>query len=48
MAGNFDVFTPDATEMAFLADSNATHPAYIAKHFFDNDITQTPKLVKTA
>jgi len=48
MAGNFDVFTPDATEMAFLADSNATHPAYIAKHFFDNDITQTPKLVKIA
>ena len=48
MAGNFDVFTPDATEMAFLADSNATHPAYIAKHLFDNDITQTPKLVKIA
>ncbi len=48
MAGNFDVFTPDATEMAFLADSNATHPAYIAKHFFDNDINQTPKLVKIA
>jgi NAD(P)H-hydrate repair Nnr-like enzyme with NAD(P)H-hydrate dehydratase domain len=48
MAENFDVFTPDATEMAFLADSNATHPAYIAKHFFDNDITQTPKLVKIA
>jgi len=48
MAVNFDVFTPDATEMAFLADSNATHPAYIAKHFFDNDINQTPKLVKIA
>ncbi len=48
MAENFDVFTPDSTEMAFLADSNATHPAYIAKHFFDNDITQTPKLVKIA
>ena len=45
LASCFDIFTPDATEMAFLADSNATHPAYIARHLFDTDITQTPKLV---
>lgn len=45
LAGEFDIFTPDATEIAFLADSNATHPAYISRHLFDHDITQTPRLV---
>jgi len=48
LAAEFDIFTPDATEMAFLADSDATHPAYIARHLFDTDITQTPKLVTAA
>ncbi|NIQ11116.1 MAG: sugar kinase, partial [Gammaproteobacteria bacterium] len=47
-ATEFEIFTPDATEMAFLADLDATHPAYIARHLFDTDITQTPKLVTTA
>lgn len=44
----FDIFTPDATEMAFLADPDATHPAYITRHLFDIDITQTPGLVAAA
>ena len=48
MAPRFDIFTPDATEMAFLADPAATHPAYIARHLFDTDITKTPQLVDTA
>jgi len=48
LATEFDIFTPDATEMAFLADPNATHPAYISRHLFDTDITQTPKLVEDA
>lgn len=48
LATEFDIFTPDATEMAFLADPDATHPAYIARHLFDTDITQTPKLVAAA
>lgn len=48
LAPEFDIFTPDATEMAFLADPDATHPAYIARHLFDTDVTQTPKLVATA
>jgi NAD(P)H-hydrate repair Nnr-like enzyme with NAD(P)H-hydrate dehydratase domain len=48
LAPEFDVFTPDATEMAFLADPEATHPAYIARHLFDTDVTQTPKLVAAA
>jgi len=48
LATGFDIFTPDATEMAFLADPDATHPAYIARHLFDTDVTQTPKLVAAA
>ena len=48
LASQFDIFTPDATEMAFLADAEATHPAYIARHLFDTDVTQTPSLVVSA
>jgi NAD(P)H-hydrate repair Nnr-like enzyme with NAD(P)H-hydrate dehydratase domain len=48
LAEEFDIFTPDATEMAFLADMHATHPAYISRHLFDTDITKTPGLVVTA
>ena len=48
LASEFDIFTPDATEMAFLADPEATHPAYIARHLFDTDITQTPGLIAAA
>jgi len=48
LAAQFDIFTPDATEMAFLADPDATHPAYIARHLFDTDIARTPELVATA
>jgi len=48
LATEFDIFTPDATEMAFLADPAATHPAYISRHLFDTDVTQTPRLVTTA
>jgi len=48
LASEFDIFTPDATEMAFLADTKATHPAYIARHLFDTDITQTPGLIAAA
>jgi NAD(P)H-hydrate repair Nnr-like enzyme with NAD(P)H-hydrate dehydratase domain len=48
LARAFDIFTPDATEIAFLADAEATHPAYIARHLFDTDIAQTPVLVDIA
>jgi NAD(P)H-hydrate repair Nnr-like enzyme with NAD(P)H-hydrate dehydratase domain len=48
LASQFDIFTPDATEMGFLADAEATHPAYIARHLFDTDVTQTPNLVVSA
>ncbi len=48
LAACFDIFTPDATEMAFLADPDATHPAYIARHLFDADTSRTPELVAAA
>lgn len=48
LASQFDIFTPDATELAFLADPEATHPAYINRHLFDTDVTQAPRLVGAA
>lgn len=48
LAPKFDIFTPDAPEIAFLADPDATHPAYINKHLFDTDITKMPELVVSA
>ena len=48
LATRFDIFTPDPCEMAFLADPNATHPAYISRHLFNSDITKTPELVAKA
>jgi NAD(P)H-hydrate repair Nnr-like enzyme with NAD(P)H-hydrate dehydratase domain len=48
LAEKFDIFTPDASEMAFLADPEATHPAYINKHLFETDISHTPELVQAA
>lgn len=48
LAPCFDIMTPDATEMAFLADPAATHPAYIARHLFDTDVTRTPSLIGAA
>jgi len=48
LAEKFDIFTPDASEMAFLADPQATHPAYINKHLFETDIKRTPELARAA
>ncbi len=48
LAEKFDIFTPDATEIAFLADPEATHPAYIARHLFETEVTRTPELAKLA
>ena len=48
LAEEFDIFTPDASEMAFLADADATHPAYINRHLFNADITRTPELAAEA
>jgi len=48
LASEFDIFTPDASELAFLADPNATHPAYIARHLFDTETADIPELIATA
>jgi hydroxymethylpyrimidine/phosphomethylpyrimidine kinase len=48
LAEAFDIFTPDATEVAFLADAEATHPAYIARHLFESDNGQVPELARLA
>jgi len=44
----FDVFTPDAAELGFLADPEATHPAYIAHHLFEAENGHVPNLIETA
>lgn len=48
LATEFDIFTPDLCEMAFLADPDASHPAYINKHLFEADIAKVPELVAAA
>ncbi len=48
LAEKFDIFTPDATEIAFLADPEATHPAYINRHLFETDMSRAPELAKAA
>ncbi|MBN2319801.1 MAG: sugar kinase, partial [Acidobacteria bacterium] len=48
LARKFDVFTPDASELAFLADPAATHPAYIKKHLFNIEGNRTGELIQMA
>lgn len=47
LATAFDIFTPDAAEAAFLADLDATHPAYI-RFMVNTDGANIPELIKTA
>ncbi len=47
LAGAFDIFTPDAAELAFLADPDATHPAYI-RFMVNTDGGNTPELIKAS
>ncbi|MFP3975799.1 MAG: sulfurtransferase TusA family protein [Dehalococcoidia bacterium] len=48
LAEKFDLFTPDATEIAFLADPEASHPSYINKHLFNADASQATSLIAQA
>ncbi len=49
LAAGFDVFTPDLSEIAFLADPEAIHPAYIDKHLFQSCNSSTvPALIEKA
>ena len=48
LASEFDILTPDPSEIAFLADPKATHPAYIAEHLFQCDSSKIPEQIKAA
>ncbi len=48
LAQKFDIFTPDVTEMGFLADPEAAHPAYAARHLFDCEPEKIPDLIDIA
>ncbi|MCK9276027.1 MAG: sugar kinase [Syntrophales bacterium] len=48
LASDFDIFTPDPSEMAFLADPLATHPAYVSKHLFSGNIEEVPAQIAAA
>ena len=48
LAPLFDIFTPDLCEMAFLADANAVHPAYISRHLLSSEIAQAQELITAA
>ncbi|MDG6995637.1 MAG: sugar kinase [Nitrososphaerota archaeon] len=44
----FDLFTPDAGEISFLADPDAGHPAYVKAALFEVDTTEVPELISKA
>ena len=46
LAPRFDIFTPDAGELSFLADPDASHPAYIAHHLFRMEGNDASKLIE--
>ena len=46
-AGEYDLFTPDAGELAFLADENAPHPFY-ARGFLLAEENKAPELIQRA
>ena len=48
LASEFDILTPDPSEIAFLADPKATHPAYIARHLVQCDSSKIPEQIDTA
>jgi len=37
LATLFDLMTPDPSEIAFLSDPNAHHPAYVSEYLFSSD-----------
>lgn len=45
-ASHFTLFTPDQAELAFLADANASHPAYIKNHLFSAGFHEVPELIE--
>jgi NAD(P)H-hydrate repair Nnr-like enzyme with NAD(P)H-hydrate dehydratase domain len=48
LAADFDLMTPDSSEIAFLADPNAHHPAYISEYLFASDPSLIPAQIEAA
>lgn len=48
LAQDIDIFTPDAGEMAYLADPKATHPAYVEHLLFELDASEVVTLIRKA
>jgi NAD(P)H-hydrate repair Nnr-like enzyme with NAD(P)H-hydrate dehydratase domain len=48
LAPVFDLMTPDPSEVAFLADPNAHHPAYVSEYLFSSDSSLIPEQIKSA
>jgi len=48
LAAKFDIFTPDICELAFLADPDAIHPAYISHHLFSTESSHAQELISAA
>jgi hypothetical protein len=48
LAQRIDIFTPDAGEMAYLADPKATHPAYVEHLLYELDASEVVTLIKKA
>jgi NAD(P)H-hydrate repair Nnr-like enzyme with NAD(P)H-hydrate dehydratase domain len=48
LAPQFDLFTPDPGELAFLSDADALHPAYVRHFISEVDTTDMPRLIAQA
>jgi len=48
LSSEFDIFTPDPSEIAFLADAQATHPAYISHHLLASEADKIPEQITDA
>jgi NAD(P)H-hydrate repair Nnr-like enzyme with NAD(P)H-hydrate dehydratase domain len=48
LCDKFDLFTPDAGEISFLADPDAGHPAYVKAALFEVDTSEVLRLVHVA
>jgi len=48
LAPQFDLFTPDPGELAFLSDADALHPAYVRHFISEVDTTDMPNLIQKA
>jgi len=48
LAPQFDLFTPDPGELAFLSDADALHPAYVRHFISEVDTTDMPGLIHNA